>query len=59
MRKFTPDQFIDLTRVRDEAAALRKQLDAGEVQCGPAYAAYNALLFVLGYNVTPPSQNWK
>ena len=44
--------------IEAEAQKLRKMLDAGEGGSDQLYAAYNALLMVLGYGVRPPSEMW-
>lgn len=55
-----PDKFIPLEDVQAEAARLKVMLDAGEFKTSEfadmAYAAYEALLFVLDYGTQPPSQ---
>lgn len=52
------DQFIPLEEVSREAAKLRIMLDEGVGDTDQLYAAYNALLMVLGYGVMPPSEMW-
>lgn len=53
------DQFINLDIVSSEAEKLRLMLNAGDGQTDQLYAAYNALLMVLGYGMEPPSEMWR
>ena len=52
------DQYIPLEDTQREAARLRIMLDEGVGDTDQLYAAYNALLMVLGYGVQPPSEMW-
>ena len=52
------DQYIPLSDTAREAAKLRIMLDQAIGDTDQIYAAYNALLMVLGYGVQPPSEMW-